>query len=86
LEEGLSLYVFNHAEKHKFFREVQIIDFSVLKIVKELTKNLEVSSSTYKQWEKAILEGYKVFRELINYRGGTIELDLNKTTIVYKRL
>lgn len=84
LEETVSLYVFLDAEKNDLYKECSSIDLSVLKNVKALTKNLEVSSCTYKQWNKAILEGYKVFRQLIKYREGIVELDLDEPSIYFK--
>ena len=86
LEEGISLYLFSQAEKNNYFNGTKSIDLSVLKTLKELTKNLEVTSATYKQWEKTILEGYKIFRALTENRGGIVHLDLQKATITYKKL
>lgn len=86
LEEAVSLYIFNDAEKNNLYEGSESIDLSVLKNVKELTKDLEVSSCTYKQWEKAIINGYEIFRQLIEHRNGIVELDMDKQSISFKKI
>lgn len=86
LEEALSLYIFNEASKNNLFKDAKSVDLAILKMVKELTKNLEVKSASHKQWENAILEGYKMFRLLVEHKGGVIALDLEKRKITFKKI
>lgn len=85
IEEGITAYVFEYGEAHGGLVGVNTVDFEVLKTVKNMTQRLEVSFMSWNDWEKAILEGYKVFRLLKEYAGGSVMCDLNARTITYSR-
>ena len=48
--------VYKRQSKNNLFKDAKSVDLAILKMVKELTKNLEVKSASHKQWENAILE------------------------------
>ena len=83
LEELLSLYVFEHAKEHDYYEGVGSLDLSLLKKIKLLTQNVEVSSCTHRQWENAILSGFAVYRALKENGTGFVVLDLDKPSISY---
>ena len=84
IEEGISTWIFNHGVNNKDFRSVSHLDHAVLKAVRELVKGYEVETRPLWQWERAILEGFKVFRGLRLHRGGTVIADLDKRTITFE--
>jgi NTP pyrophosphatase (non-canonical NTP hydrolase) len=86
IEEGIAAFVFGHASKHKFLEGLTSLDFDVLKVVKDMTSGLEVSDASWRDWEVAILEGYKLFRILMRQRSGFVTVDLNQRSLTYKRL
>ena len=79
-EEAISLMVFNHAKKNNLYSKNINIDKEVLKLIKEWTSTFEVSIRTEKDWERAIILGYSLFRDLIENNGGKIHFSLTNRT------
>lgn len=86
IEEGISTWTFNHGLRHGEFRHVKSLDYGLLKAVHELVTGYEVASRPLWQWERAILEGFRVFRELREHRSGIVTIDLNARTIAFERI
>jgi NTP pyrophosphatase (non-canonical NTP hydrolase) len=86
IEEGISTWVFNHATKLDDFEKLKSLDYGLLKAVRELVSGYEAERCPLWLWEEAILEGYKVFRQLRKHRGGTIVADLTKRTITFEKM
>ncbi len=84
IEEGLSAMVFEYARLHNFLDGVAALDYSLLRTVKEVTSQLEVSKCGLGSWEKAILQGFEVWRELKRHSGGRVLVDLNAQRISYQ--
>lgn len=84
IEEGISALVFEYAEDHNFLAEVKQIDYKILKIIKSLTSRLEVTQCSVGEWEKAILMGYDVWRQVKENQGGTIVIDLDNQSITFQ--
>ncbi len=76
IEEGISTWIFNHGVRNADFRKVTSLDYSLLKAVHELVKGYEVERRPLWQWELAILEGFRMFRELRKHHGGAVTADL----------
>ncbi len=70
LEEALTAFVFEYAKRNDMFKDQDNLDIKLLKTVERLVKSLEVHSAPPKQWEKAIINGYKVLRQLSENKGG----------------
>jgi NTP pyrophosphatase (non-canonical NTP hydrolase) len=86
IEEGIAAYVFEYGEAHGALEGVTTVDFEVLKTVKNMTQRLEVSAMAWNDWEKAILDGYAVFRSLRKFGGGFVDCDLLGRQIAFRRL
>lgn len=84
LEEGISTWIFNHGVRNQDFRSVTSLDYGLLKAVHELVRGYEVESRPLWQWERAILEGFRVFRELKKHRRGTVVADLKNRSISFE--
>lgn len=76
IEEAVSALVFEYASHRKFFENVDGIDYSLLRTVKDLTGHLEVKARALKEWEIAILQGFSAWRYLRDNNGGVVECDL----------
>lgn len=63
IEEAIAIHVYNYARDHGFFASGGI-DQSLIKAIKGLARGLEVEDALDWEWKKAILEGYRVFRQL----------------------
>ncbi len=85
-EEALSLIIFNEAKNKNYFEDVSKISKSTLRIIKEMTEHFEVKIRTSKEWERAILKGYEVFRLLSNHNGGKVDFDTTKKEISFSSL
>ena len=83
IEEGVSTWVFNHAQRLNLFEGVQALDYGLLKTVREFVEGYEVASIPLWLWEEVILSGYEVFRELQANRGGVVTADLENRTLAY---
>lgn len=85
IEEGIATWIFNHGVRNHDFRAVTSLDYSLLKAVRELVKGYEVEDRPLWQWELAILEGFRIFREIKKpqHRGGMVIADLTNHTIEF---
>lgn len=83
IDEAIAAYVHMYAKDHGHFEGTDKIDFSILKTIKSFVGGLEVRQCTYAQWERAILDGYRVWRELIANGGGRVAVDVTAGTIEY---
>jgi NTP pyrophosphatase (non-canonical NTP hydrolase) len=83
VEELISLLIYSHSQDHNLLKYSHSIDSDVLSKVKELTKNLEVKSCTAKMWEKAILNSYQVFNELVENNGGRVLVSKKNRKLIY---
>ena len=82
-EEALSIVIFNEAKRKDFFRTNNKLSKTTLRIIKEMTEPFEVAVRSSKDWEKAILKAYEIFRFLITNKGGRVEFNALKNVIKY---
>lgn len=87
IEEGIATWIFNHAAHRDLYVGVAHgkLDYGLLKQVQGMVKGYEVASCPLWQWERAILDGFRVFRELRKpeHRGGTVIVDMNNHTLEF---
>lgn len=86
VEEGLTAWLFSKAKELDFFEGHNNVSLGILKTVNEFVIGYEVSECPLKLWERAILDGYKVFREIKAAQGGWVVGDRTKRTIHYEPL
>jgi NTP pyrophosphatase (non-canonical NTP hydrolase) len=84
IEEGVSTFIFHHALRLNHFAAIETLDYPLLKTVQDFVRGFEVDRCPLWQWEKAILDGFRVFRRLRIARGGIIVADLVKRSIAFK--
>ncbi|MDI9863504.1 nucleoside triphosphate pyrophosphohydrolase family protein [Flectobacillus sp. DC10W] len=83
IEEAISVMVYSHAKDHKFYEDIKVIDYEVLSTIKGMVRNLETKNISTSQWEKAVIDGYTVYRELKLNNGGKVYVNLIKKTIKF---
>ena len=71
-EEAVTLIIYNYAKRNKMLKASDRIDTELLNTIKQLVIDLEVSTVSSYQWEKTIIESYKVFHQVLENRGGRI--------------
>lgn len=72
IEEGLTAWVFARSKDLNFFEDTKRLPYDMLKIIQQFIEGYEVSACPLWLWEDAILEGYKVFREVRAREGGIV--------------
>lgn len=83
IEELVSQLIFTYARVHNFLDGVNRLDYHLLKTIQALVADREVRIRTLSEWEMAILQGYKVWRNIRDRRGGTVEVDLLQRKIAF---
>ena len=83
IEEAVSAIVFSRAKETSFYNGIDHVDYDLLKAISEFVRGFEVQSVPLWQWEAAILNGYRVFRDLRNNRCGIVTLDLINRDLLY---
>lgn len=86
VEEGLTAWVFSRAKELNFFENQEKISLGILKTIGEFVSGYEVEKCPLKLWERAILDGYAVFRQLKENQGGWIVGNREQRTIKYMPL
>lgn len=68
----------------EFFVNQDRISFDLLKTVQEFVRGYEVEQCPLRLWERAILDGYAVFRQVRDNNGGLMIGDREARTIAYR--
>ena len=84
IEEGVAALVFSDAKDRRLYENTPRVDSSVLRVVKNMTAHLEVSIRSYREWQAAILQGYRVFRQLQDNGGGFVTFDMDQRMLEYR--
>lgn len=83
IEEGVAALAFDYARRHRMLEGVGVLDFQLLRTIKDMTSHLEVKQCSTGEWEQAILQGFTVWRAVLAARGGRITVDLDRRRIDY---
>ena len=81
MEEGISAFVFDYGARHNYLDGVSRLDQKLLRNIRYWTEHLEVSRRTEADWERAIVTGFQIWREVRAAGEGRIYADLEKGTI-----
>ncbi len=84
VEEGLSAWIFSCAKDLDFFCDQNTVSFDLLKTLQQFVRGYEVQECPLRLWEMAILEGYRVFRQVLKNDGGIVIGDRKSRTIKYR--
>lgn len=75
-EEGISNWIFAHGLRHEAFADVDSLDFTLLRTIRDMVQGYEVEVCPLWMWEEAILQGFAAFRYLRDNRQGIVRADL----------
>ena len=84
IEEGVSAMIFAYVRDYSFMEGKASVSTGLLRMIHNMVRHLEVSSCTSGEWEAAIIQGFKVWREVKKHRGGTVDVDLDKRAITFR--
>lgn len=86
VEEGLTAWIFSRAKELNYFDGQSRVSLGILKTIQEFVAGYEVDQCPLKLWERAILQGYAVFRQLRAAQGGIIVGDREMRTLRFESL
>ena len=81
IEEGISAMVFSYAERRNFLEGAEGLNYDLLRTIKDMTAHLEVSARTEGEWERAIMTGFDIWRQVKAEGRGRIHANLEQGTI-----
>jgi len=84
VEEGVTAWIFAQAKAMDYFEDCEQVSFGLLKTVSQFVDEFEVRHCPLWLWERAILEGYRAFREVRRNDGGIVVGNRGDRTIAYK--
>src|SRR5262249_40894655 len=76
--------IFGRALERNLFSELDRLDYDLLKFVSDFVRGFEPERCWLWQWERAILDGFTVFRALKQHRRGYVKADLERHTITFE--
>ena len=84
IDEGISALVFDYAKNHNWLEGVIDLDYQLLRTIKGITSFLEVSERSMGEWQRAILLGFAVWRQVLANGGGKLFVDLDSKSLTYQ--
>ena len=86
VEEGLTAWLFSRAKALDYFDGHDRVSLGILKTIQEFVAGYEVEQCPMKLWEQSILQGYDVFRQVREAKGGLVIGDRKARTLQYEPL
>jgi len=83
IEEGIAALVFDYGRNHNFLDGAGGLDEALLKTVRGMSSHLEVALQPEALWQSAIMQGFAVWRQVAEAKGGVIEIDRTARTLRY---
>ena len=83
LDEGVAALVFDYAKEHNWLKGVNDLDYKLLRTIKGVTSLLEVRERSLGEWQRAILLGFDVWRQVLQSSGGRILVDQNTRNMTF---
>jgi NTP pyrophosphatase (non-canonical NTP hydrolase) len=81
IEEAIVVAAYAYASEHDLLDGVDAVDWHLLRFIIQLTQGLEASVYSAKDWNDALLHGFKLWRHLRDHRGGIVRGNLAKRSI-----
>ena len=81
IEEGIAAMVFSYAERRSFLDGVEGVNYELLRTIKDMTAHLEVRSRSEGEWERAILLGFELWRNVRTRGEGLLQANLDEGSI-----
>ncbi len=83
IEEAIVAAAYVYAVDHNFMDGKENVDWDLLQHIKRLTANVEVHDRTTWEWNRALTQGFQVWRELRKHDGGRVKCNLREATITF---
>ncbi|MBI1247127.1 nucleotide pyrophosphohydrolase [bacterium] len=83
IEEAISAFVFGAAPDYSYFEDAKSVEFGILRTIRVMTRSLEVSDKSLRDWEDVIIQSYRAWNLLIKNRGGVVIGDASTRSISF---
>ena len=83
LDEGVAALVFDYAKEHNWLEGVNDLDYKLLRTIKGVTSLLEVRERSLGEWQRAILLGFEVWRQVLHASGGRLLVDQDARSLTF---
>lgn len=84
VEEAIVATAYIYAEDHAFLEGARAIDHELLRHIMRMTRNLEVSDRSAWEWNRALLAGFEVWRQLRACEGGYVVGDVKRCSLQFR--
>ncbi len=85
-EEGVSAMIFAYAKDYNWLEGKASLSSELLRMIRNMTAHLEVGRCTEGEWERAVVQGFAVWREIKKRGSGTLVVNLDEHSITFKGL
>ena len=85
IEELISQLVFTYAREHNFLEGINSLDYHLLKTIQSLVADREVRVRSAAEWETAILQGYRVWRDIRANGSGFVDVNLHAGSVSFRK-
>ena len=87
IEEGLSAWLFSMSKQKSIdFTKESSISYDLLKTIQIFVRGYEVENCPLQLWVKAIIQGYTVFSQVVENKGGIIIGNRRERTLGFRKL
>lgn len=87
IEEGLSAWLFSISKQRDIdFTKESSISYDLLKTIQIFVRGYEVEKCPLQLWVKAIIQGYTVFNQVVENKGGIIVGNRRERTLEFRKL
>jgi NTP pyrophosphatase (non-canonical NTP hydrolase) len=83
-EEAVAALVFKMAHAYNYFEGQRHVDDSILGAITCVVSGLEVGDRSKAEWERAILVGFEVWRQLRDHEQGVVAVDVDAGTLTFR--
>ena len=84
VEEAIVAAAYIYAEDHAFLDGAPTVGQQLLRHIASMTRKLEVGDRSAWEWDRALLSGFAVWRELARNGGGCVVGDLKGPSLVFR--
>ena len=85
VEEAIVAAAYIYAEDHAMLDGATTVGQGLLRHIQRMTRKLEVGDRSAWEWDRTLLDGFAVWRELTRHGGGTVSGDVGRPRLEFRR-
>jgi NTP pyrophosphatase (non-canonical NTP hydrolase) len=83
IEEAIVAAAYVYASDHDLLNGIDIVDWHLLRHIRELTAGVEVKKCSAWDWNNSLVRGFAIWRQLREHRGGVVVGNLQARTLEF---